>query len=383
MTLKYLNIVVPTKELNNALSFANSIVEKRNVIEELNNIKISTSNNLLELMVTDMDMSLNQKIGANILQEGEITVSTTMLSKIVRKILDPEITLQENVGSAQLKIIGKNCVFDLPTLPAAHFPLMEDIKSEIHLKIPCKDLAKIIEYTQFAISLEETRYNLNGIYLHTTNKMFASAATDGHRLSVARVPIDIDVADFGIILPRKTVGEILKIISDEKNILSNIEIFLSVNKIKFVCNNIVMISKLIDGTFPEYGNFIPVNNKNKFTVNAKFLATAIERVSTVTDERFKAIKMKLNKEGADISASGEAKGASQEVLNSSREKNNFCQFEGDIDIVIGFNPKYLLDVLSIAKQEIVELYFHDSFSPVLLKIVGNVDDSFVIMPVKV
>ncbi|MGI4775855.1 MAG: DNA polymerase III subunit beta [Janthinobacterium lividum] len=378
-----LDIIIETKELAHALTFANSVVERRNIISELSNIKLSVENNFLEIIATDMDIMLSQKIGANILSNGKITVSTILLTEIAKKIPDKEIKLRESAISEELEVIGKNCDFRLLTLPVAQFPSMENIDTEASLKISCRELSRIIEHTQFAISLEESRYHLNGIYLHAEDNKFIAASTDGHRLSVSYISLDSNTKEFGVILPRKTVAEISKIIKDSKNIRSEIEIFLGINKVKFVCNNIIMISKLIDGTFPEYKAFVPTNNANKFMVNSKYLQEAIERVATVTADKFRAIKICLNKDETQITASGEAKGAAKEVLNYSQDKNCFCSYQGEENIMVGFNPKYLLDVLSVLKNEIVEFYFNDSSSPVLIKVADRHNDSFVIMPVKV
>lgn len=380
---KRLEIIVETKELVHALTFANSIVEKRNIINELNNIKLSVTSGFLELIATDMDIMLSQKIGANVMSEGETTVSTMLLADITRKIPDKEIRLKQHAENEELEIKGRNCNFNLLTLPVAQFPVMENIKSETNLKISCKSFAKIIDSTQFSMSTEETRYNLNGIYLHVKDKEVRAAATDGHRLSVAAEEVGENIAEFGVIIPRKTVQEIAKIVKDSKNSSSDIEIFLGVNKIKFVCNNLVMISKLIDGTFPDYSGFIPANNPNKFVVNTKMLADAIERVATVTVDKFRAIKMSLNNSKVEITASGEARGAAKEVLEASDDADNPCSYSGLEELTIGFNPKYLLDVLGTVKNNKIEIYFNDSFSPVLIKSIDSPSDSFVIMPVKV
>ena len=282
-----LEILVQTKDLVHALSFANSIVEKRNVLQELNNIKLVAKSGILEIGATDMDLYLNQEIGAEVLCMGETTVSTQILSDIVRKIPDPKIKIRQVADSNKIEITGTNCRFELLTLPAVAFPAMEDIDSSVSLRILSSELAKIIEYTNFSMSTEETRYNLNGIYMNVKGDEFFGVSTDGHRLSIASVLLDKKTDNFGVIVPRKTVIELLKILKDSKNTQSNIEVFLSSTKIKFKCNNLVLISKLIDGTFPEYSSFIPVDNQSKLTVNAKLLASSIDRVATVTVDKLK------------------------------------------------------------------------------------------------
>ncbi len=379
---KKLDITLETKELAHALSFASSVVEKRSTASELSNIKLLVKENLLEIVATDMDLYLSQTIGASVRGEGVITVSTQMLSEIIRKIPDKEVILKQSEEGEQLEIIGTKCHFSVLTLSAEQFPQMDEIKADSVLKTLSRDLARIIDYTSFSMSSEETRYNLNGLYIHVKDNILYSASTDGHRLSLAGVNLGEEAKNFGIILPRKAVQEILKIVKDPKNIQSNIEIQLSHNKIKFVCNNLVMISKLIDGTFPDYSAFIPQNNTNKLTVKTKLLASAIDRVAIVTIDKFRAVKFILSSESIEITASGEAKGVAREKLVCSSDQDNLCDYTGD-EIIIGFNPKYLSDALSAIKQEQVEIYLGDSHLPTLIKVENNLLDSFVIMPVKV
>lgn len=383
--INILEIVVETKDLMHALTFANSVVEKRHALAELGNIKLSTLDNSLDISATDMDLYLSQNVGAQVLRTGITTVSTKVLSDIIRKIPDKEIKIKQTDDGNQLELIGKNCFFSLPTLPATQFPEMEQIAAEVALTISCMNLARLIEYTQFAMSTEETRYNLNGIYLHAKNGNLCAAATDGHRLSVISINIEKIIQEFGIIVPRKTVHELLKLIKDPKYANASIEVLLATNKVKFICNNVVVVSKLIDGQFPDYSSFIPSESSYKLTINPKALANIIDRVATVTIDKFRAIKITLAEQCIQVTASGESKGVAKEQLQYSTELECYCARDGGSSsgITIGFNPKYLSDVLNIVKSDKVELYFNDSFSPALIKIPENSDDNFVIMPVKV
>ncbi|HJD61761.1 MAG TPA: DNA polymerase III subunit beta [Rickettsia endosymbiont of Columbicola hoogstraali] len=378
-----LKVIVETKTLVQALGFASSVVEKRNVISELANIKLSAKNGLLELSSTNMDLYLSQKIGVQVVSEGEITVSTKTLNDIVRKLPDSELTLTD-LGTTGLEITGKNYRFNLFTLPVESFPVMDNINPEASFKISCADFAKIIESTKFSVSLDETRYNLNGIYLHVKDSEFYAASTDGHRLSVSSVALAEKIEDFGVILPQKSAEEILKIVKDSKNANADIEILLSSNKIKFICNeNVIMLSKLIDGTFPDYSSFIPENSSSKLVINRKIFADTIERIAIITIEKFRAVKFSLSGEALDISAIGEARGNAKEVINSSKEIENFYEYSGETNLDIGFNPQYLEDVLKAIKSDLVELYFSSVSAPVLIKFPESPKDIFVVMPVKV
>lgn len=377
-----LEIVVQTKELVYVLSFASSVVEKRNVVAELSNIKLVAKEGSLQIGATDLDLYLNQTIGAEVIVEGESSVSSQILSDIVKKIPDKEIKLKQEAGSGHLQVIASSCKFELLTMPAASFPEMEDLAMEDALTLPCNEFARIIEYTSFAMSNEETRYNLNGIYLHVKDGEFASAATDAHRFSVAVSTLSKNARNFGIIVPKKTVMELFKIIKDARNINSDISIILGTNRVKFICNNLVLISKLIDGNFPEYESFIPARHESKLAVNTKLLANAIDRVATITVDKFRAIKLIFNGSNLTITAFGEAKGMGSETIDFSEDAEKYCHFSGS-DITIGFNPKYITDVLSVLKEPQVQLYLNDASSPVLIKTLDNPKDNFVVMPVKV
>lgn len=380
---QYMEVVMQTKELSHILSFASSVVEKRNVASELSNIKLVAKNGTLEIGATDLDLYLNQTIGAEVIAEGSSTVSSQILSDIIRKIPDKEVKLKQDTASNHLQVIGNSCRFELLTLPVSQFPEMEDLEGESSLNINCGDLARIIEYTSFAMSNEETRYNLNGIYLHIKDKsLLASAATDAHRFSVATHKMDQTSEDFGVIIPKKTVSELLKLLKDSKNTNSEMKLTLGTNKIKFACNNLVLISKLIDGNFPEYTSFIPTTSESKLTVTTKLLADAIDRVATITVDKFRAIKLMFSDSNLTILASGEAKGLANEVISFSKDEDKYCDFSGN-NITIGFNPKYVMDILSTLKEPKIELYLTDASSPVLIKTPENPEDNFVVMPVKV
>lgn len=374
---------VYTKDLVHALSFANSVVEKRNVMLELSNIKLIAKPGIIEICATDMDLYLNQEIGAEVIISGQTTVATQTLSEIMRKIPDLTVKLVQTEGSDKLEIIGAKCRFELLTLLPAQFPAMEDVNSTLSLSIPSAELARLIECTNFSISTEETRYNLAGIFMRVREHEFLNVSTDGHRLSIASVDIKQKMSDFGVIVPKKTVNELLKILKDSKNSQAEVEIFLSDTKVKFKCNNIIFISKLIDGTFPEYKSFIPLNKNSKLLIKTKLLADAIDRVAIITVDKFRAIKFSFEDNALQITASGEAKGAAIEILEYSQEEDNFCQYSDDAKFSIGFNPKYLSDIFAAIKEQKVEIFFQDSFSPVLIKMPSHPNDSFVVMPVKV
>lgn len=376
-----LDIVVHTKDLIHILGLSTSVVEKRNVIPILSNLKLEVEGNKLIVTATDMDLSLQQNLTVQAKNHGSLTVPAQTFSEIIRKIPDPEISLRFITETEQLEISSKNCEFTLATLPVKDFPAMEDIGSSHHIHLESKMLAELLEHTKFAMSTEETRYNLNGIYLHiksSTPNMLSAAATDGHRLSSASVNLGKDLATFGVILPRKTVQELLKILKDPTLAEKPLDLQLGQNRVKFICENVTLISKLIDGSFPEYQAFIPENNPHKLTIQAKILSSAIDRVSTITIDKHRAVKLHLDENQLEISASGETRGIGHEVITL-----NDSDIYNGTPMHIGFNPRYILDALNVVENSIITIELNDSSSPTLIKAIDYPNSYFVVMPVKV
>jgi DNA polymerase-3 subunit beta len=380
MTDNLLHISINTKEFSYALHFAASVVEKRNVLSELSNIKLKTKGSKLEIGATDMDLYLNQEIDAKIISEGETTISAQLLSEIIRKIPDDYIEICQSANLQELHIKGKTCNFKLLTLPTTNFPIMEEMDASNQITVPCQQLLRIIESTSFSISNDETRYNLNGLYLHIKQGNLYSSSTDGHRLSIASIDNITSANEMGVIVPRKTIIELSKFIKDTKNLKSDISIQFSSTKIRFECNDIVLVSKLIDGNFPDYQAFIPRNNHNKLVISTKQLAESIERIAVITVEKFRAIKFLITAQGLTLSATGEARGMATESLEYTDGKD--FAYEGD-DISIGFNPKYWSDVLSSVPDQHIEILLKDSTAPILIKPHSGQSCEFVIMPVKI
>lgn len=380
-----LEVIIETKDLVHVLNFTSSIVAKRNITQEISNIKLTASlNGVLTIGATDMDLYLNQTIGAEVISQGETIVSTQTIYDVARKISDTKIKLKQDYSSSRLNITGLNCYFKLLTLPTVQFPMIEDnINSDHSLQVSCRDLARIIEYTNFAMSNEDTRYNLNGIYLYIKDNELGCVATDGHRLSVASTKLSERRNDkFGVIIPRKSAFELLKIVKDKKYAQGALELFLSNTRIKFVFKNLIMISKLIDKTFPDHSLFVPKDSNSKLVVSKTLLLDAINRVSTVTIDKFRAVKISIQNKGVLITASGETKGDAGEIIEFSNINNNLCNFSG-AELSIGINPKYINDVLNTISGSQVSIFFKNHASPILIKTLANPDDYFIIMPIKI
>lgn len=378
------NLSVQTRDLVKALGLASSIVEKKHTIQILGHFKLETRDADLYITATDSDIELVQKIGANIKEQGAITVSAQTLSEIIRKIPDEEVTLALSSATAQLEISSACCNFKLPTLSADKFPMMEDVLSNKSFSIAAGTLCTLLEHTRFAMSTEETRYNLNGIYLHTseaTPGILHAAATDCHRLSLSAVKVSGEVpSGMSAIIPSKTVQETLKVLKDTQIADKDIQVSISYNRIQFQGGNVVLKSKIIDGAFPEYQAFIPETNEYKLIIPAKTFAEIIDRVATIANvDKVKAVKVVCNDTQIEVHSSGSI-GTAQEVL--SNHSYNTLSYSGP-ELVIGFNPKYMLDALNAVPDSNVTIELQNESSPVVIRPDKYPDSKFIVMPINV
>ena len=371
-----MKITVEKNIIFKSLSHVQSIVEKKNAIPVLSNILIEAKNNSLILSATDMDISITDTLNCNVIEEGSITVPAHTLYDIIRKLSDDnEIEFISNDGKIFSIRSGKSR-FSLGCLPKEEFPIIEvdNLKSE--LSIDSQELLSLIEKTRFAISSEETRYFLNGIYFHknkdTNDDVLTMVATDGHRLA----KIDFNSSDNiinmpGVIIPRKTIFELSKLLADYSG---NIKINVDPNKIIFFVNKSILISKLIDGSFPDYQRVIPDSNNNILKVNRSSFCTAVDRVSTITDDKSPAIKFKLLKDIINMTSVDSESGQATEDVN--------VEYSGK-EIEIGFNAKYILEMVSNLNDENVILQFNDSSSPLIVKEENSPNLIYVLMPMRV
>lgn len=376
--------VIDKKILSSALAFMNSVVDKKNAISILSNIKIEACNNHLILTATDSDISIKEEVGALVEKEGSITVDCKMLTDVVRKMPEGDLSFKFSEETSQISVENKNCIFYLPTIPAINFPIIDLMKNEVvQFSLPAANLMKMIEYTRFATCLEETRYNLVGICFHISNidNQFAAVALDGHRLAYLSVDLPESINKFdSLILPKKSANEIFKILKDPLYSSLDVEIKISQTKIQFTCGNIVLISKLIDATFPDYDVFLSQPTKNKLLINAKLLAEAVDRINTITAHNFKAVKLIFADNMLRITAFGESASKAKEDLFFSEEKDSIVRYEGD-DFNVVFNPQYLLDILAVVQSQDIEILFSDVSNPSLIKEKSNNNSVFAIMPI--
>lgn len=359
-----------------SLAHIQSVVEKRNTIPVLSNVRIEVSNGSLMLKATDMELEIQETIAVNVLESGATTASAHTLYDIVRKLPEGcDISFSFIKENSSLYVEAGRSKFSLSCLPAEDFPTIASDNLPYSFNLDSKDLASLIDKTKFAVSTEETRFYLNGIFLHTTKKgeitVMRSAATDGHRLACMEIPVPKGAESIpGIIIPRKTITEVKKLIDA---FVGEITISLSENMIRFVFDDIVLTSKLIDGNYPDYEKVIPANNNIIMEAAVSSFSSAVDRVSIVS-EKSKGVKLLLKKSAIVISSSNQEAGSATEEIDVSYNAEN---------LEIGFNYRYLLDILQEIGGDTVRFAFSDSASPTVITNIADKRATYVLMPMRV
>jgi DNA polymerase-3 subunit beta len=372
---------VERSHLLRSLSHVHRVVERRNTIPILSNVLLRADSGKLTLKATDLDLEVTETVAAEVGSGGATTVPAHILHDIVRKLPEgAEVSLDTGDGS-QLALKSGRSRFTLQVLPESDFPDLTTGEFPTRFSLPAATLKKLIDRTQFAISTEETRYYLNGIYLHavTVGKkpMLRAVATDGHRLAQAQVEAPAGAEKMtGVIVPRKAVGEIQKLVEGGEG---DVDVELSDTKIRVTIpaaggGGVVLTSKLIDGTFPDYGRVIPQGNDKILKVDRGEFADAVDRVSTISSERGRAVKLALTEGKMTLSVNNPDSGSATEELGVDY---------GADDIEIGFNSRYLLDVAGQLETGTAEFRFADPGSPTLILDDGATDALYVLMPMRV
>lgn len=367
---------VERSHLLKSLSHVHRVVERRNTIPILSNVLLSADGSSLTVKATDLDIEVTETVPADIGQPGATTVPAHILYDIVRKLPDgAEVSLDTGDG-AQLALSSGRSNFTLQVLPDTDFPDLTTGEFPSRFSLPAAALKKLIDRTQFAISTEETRYYLNGIYLHAVKvgdkPLLRAVATDGHRLAQAQMDAPEGAGQMaGIIVPRKTVGEIQKLVEEPE---TNVDIEVSETKIRITIGPVVLTSKLIDGTFPDYVRVIPQGNDKTMKVDRAEFASAVDRVSTISSERGRAVKLGLSDGKMVLAVNNPDSGSATEELG--------VDYSSDA-IEIGFNSRYLLDVAGQLETGTAEFHFADSGSPTLINDEGETNALYVLMPMRV
>ena len=365
--------------LLHSLSHVQSVVERRNTIPILSNVLIEASaDGNVRLMATDLDLQVVEHMDASVESAGAITVSAHLLFDIARKLPDgSQVSLE--AAENRMAIKAGRSRFSLPTLPRDDFPVIVEGDLPTSFELPAKTLAELIDRTRFAISTEETRYYLNGIFFHVSDDsepVLKAAATDGHRL--ARFTLSRPEGAEGmpdVIVPRKAVAELRKLLEEKMD--GNVQIDLSASKVRFTLGGeggVVLTSKLIDGTFPDYSRVIPTGNDKLLKIDPKSFHEGVDRVATIATEKTRAVKMGLDKDKVTLTVTSPDNGTATEEVPAEYASDGF---------EIGFNATYLKDILNQIDSDTVEIHLADAGAPTLIRKDENSPALYVLMPMRV
>lgn len=372
-----MRLTIERSALLKALNHVQSVVERRNTIPILSNVLMAAQGDGLRLTATDLDVEISESAPADVADAGQTTAPANYLYDFVRKLPDSAaVKLEVSGDDPRLSISAGKARLHLPVLPAGDFPSMPSDGFETTFEIDPTELARLIDKTRFAISTEETRYYLNGIFFHSVSEdgaaVLRAVATDGHRLALADAAAPQGAQGMpGVIVPRKTITELKRLLDDAADL---VEISVSPQKIRFALGDAVLTSKLIDGSFPEYARVIPKSNSKRLKLDNKVFAEAVDRVATVSAERSRSVRLALEKDKVTLTVNNPDAGVATEDLAADY---------GDDAMEIGFNAKYLLDVAQQIEGEEALYELADSGSPTLVRDEADEKALYVLMPLRV
>jgi len=365
---------VNQKDLQNSLNYCQGVVEKRSTLPILSNVLLEAKNENLKITATDLDLIFIQNISnIEITEEGETTTSCSIMYDIVRKFNNEKKVNFNLVSENKINLESDKSSFNLNCLKASEFPITESDFNENKFLLNSKKLLKLLNKCKFSVSSDETRHYLSGIFLHLTDneekKFLTAVATDSHRMAISKTLLSEEINFEPVILPKKTIFQLCSLLDDYDGDvkISNIK-----TKIKFEFNNIILISKLIDGKFPNYFQVIPKDNQKKLEIDLKPFLTSVDRVASVSLDKKDGLRMNLINNNLNLSVNNSNSGDGKETLA--------VNFDHEIDI--SFNPRYLIDVASNMDGNKIEIYLKESGSPALIKDPSDFDSIYVIMPMK-
>ena len=371
-----MQFVVKRDILLKSLNFVQGVVEKKNTLPILSNVLLQLKYNKLSIIATDLDIIFYDEVSdVKILKEGSTTTSAAILYDILRKI-SSNAELNFNLKSEnKLSLKSENADFNLLCLPTDNFPTFADEFEGQEISLNNQRFLKLLNKTRISISNDDTRHYLNGIFLHLTEahgrNFLTGVATDSHRLSSSSLEIDSAIDFTSLILPRKTVFQVCSLLSE---ISDQLTIQTSDNKIKFTLGKTKLISKVIDGKFPDYKKVVPTTNDKILTVSSKDFINSIERVASVSVDRKEGVKLLINKDNVQLSVNSANSGDGNEIIKANFSSDN---------LKISFNSKYLIDIASEVEDKNLKINLQDSVSPVLIEDASDKNSYYVIMPMKI
>ena len=365
---------VNQQDLQKSLNYCQGVIEKRSTLPILSNVLLNASNSNLIITATDLDLIFIHNIkNVEIHKEGKTTTTSSIMYDIIRKLSSGKKINLSLSDESKLQVESEKSIFHLNCINSSEFPLTDENFNQNEFTIKSKQLLKLLNKCKFSVSNDETRHYLSGIFFHQTqiddSVYLTAVATDSHRMSISKLKLKEKIEFEPVILPKKTIFQLCSLLEDyEGDVkISNIK-----SKIKFELNDSVLISKLIDGKFPNYVQVIPKNNKKKLEVNLKSFLNSVDRVASVSLDKKDGVKFNLKKDMLNLSVNNANSGDGNESLN--------VKFDHELDI--SFNSKYLIDVASQLYGEKVEIFFNDTASPALIKDPSDFDSIFVVMPMK-
>ena len=365
---------VNQQDLQSALNYCQGVIEKRSTLPILSNVLMDVSNSKLIITATDLDLIFIHQIdNIEVVEEGRTTTTSSIMYDIVRKFTSGKKINLSLSNESKLQLESDNSIFNLNCINSSEFPLTDENFNENEFVINSKKLLKLLNKCKFSVSNDETRHYLSGIYFHQTivdDKNYLTAvATDSHRMSISKTRLEQKINFEPVILPKKTIFQLVSLLDsyDGDVKISNVK-----SKIKFELDKSILISKLIDGKFPNYIQVIPKNNQKKLEVDLKLFLGSVDRVASVSLDKKDGVKFSLTKDALNLSVNNTNSGDGNEKLN----------VKFDYDLEISFNSRYLIDVASQLNGEKIEIYFNDTGSPALIKDPSDFDSIYVVMPMK-
>jgi DNA polymerase-3 subunit beta len=371
-----MKVTIERAALFKALSHVQSVVERKQTIPILSNVLLRAEAGKLHFTATDLDMEIEDSAAANVERKGAVTAPAATLFDVVRKLPDgAEVRLETKPENSRIEVVAGRARFVLPTLPAADFQTMTREASDVTFDMATADLKRFIDRVKFAISSEETRYYLNGIYFHVTEEnggQMRAVATDGHRLALAASPMPEGAAGLtGIIVPRKAITEVRRLLDDAPDVVT---VSASAAKIGFEVGEATLTSKLIEGSFPNYARVIPKDNTRILRLDNRAFSEAVDRVSTVSAERARSVKMAIEPDRVILMVSQAERGQATEELAAD--------FSSGM-LEIGFNGNYLKEACQQVQGTELEMAFNDAALPAIMRDPTDKDVLFVLMPMRV
>ena len=362
------------QDLQQALNYCQGVIEKRSTLPILSNILVDANGSNLTITATDLDLIFIHQIkNVEILEQGKTTTTSSIMYDIIRKFTSGKKINVFLKDESKLQVESDKSVFNLNCINASEFPLTDENFTQNEFLIKSKQLLKLLNKCKFSVSNDETRHYLSGIFLHQTEvedkNYLTAAATDSHRMSISKVRLENKIEFEPIILPKKTIFQLCSLLD---NYDGDVKVSNAKSKIKFELDNSILISKLIDGKFPNYIQVIPKNNQKKLEIDLKLFLDSVDRVASVSLDKKDGVKFNLSKDMLNLSVNNTNSGDGKESMSV-----NF-----DHELEISFNSRYLIDVASQLDGEKIEIYFNDTGSPALIKDPGDFDSIYVVMPMK-